>query len=187
MLNGNRDIAITVLLKEASLPHSGLYKGLRGGLAILFQQALVQGATIHADANWNAGIAGGLSDFLHAAIKLADIARVHADGGATSIDGLEDVLRLEVDIRNHRDGRLLGNGRKRFRIDGLRAGNAHDIAAGSGQLRDLLQRAVNVVRLGIGHRLHRDGRVRADTDRAHLQLTSLAAWVQDWWWAVWDS
>ena len=151
MLNGNSDIAITVLLKEASLPNSGLDECLRGGLAVLFQQAFVQRTTVHADADGNAGIACGLSNFLHAAVKLADIAWVDADGGATSVDGLEDVLRLEVDIRNHRDRRLLGNGRKCLRVDGLRASHAHDIAAGSGQLRDLLQRAVNVVRLGIGH------------------------------------
>ena len=92
-----------------------------------------------------------------------------------------------MDIRNHRDGRLLGNSRKRLGIDGLGASNAHDIAAGGGQLRNLLQRTVNVVRLGIGHRLHRDRRVRADTDRAHLQLPRLATGVQDGWWAVWDS
>ena len=156
MLDGNSDIAVAVLLKQASFPNGGLDECLRGGFAVLFQQALIQRTTINADADRNAGIACSLCNFLHATVELADIARVNTDGGTAGIDGLEDVLRLEVDIRNHRDGRLLSNGRKCFRIDGLRTSHTHDIAAGSGQLRNLLQCAIDVVRLRIGHRLHRN-------------------------------
>ena len=61
-----------------------------------------------------------------------------------------------------------------------RARDPDDVAAGRGQLGDLLQRGVDVVRLGGAHRLHRDGVVAADTDVADHQLTSLSARRQAW-------
>lgn len=44
----------------------------------------------------------------------------------TSLDRLEHVLRLEVNIGDHRDTRLLGDDRQRVRVLIRRAGNAND-------------------------------------------------------------
>src|SRR6266403_1850529 len=44
------------------------------------------------------------------------------------------------------------------------AGHPDDVAAGRGELGDLLQRRIHVMRLGGRHRLHRDGIVAADAD-----------------------
>ncbi len=59
-----------------------------------------------------------------------------------------------------------------------RAGHADDVAARRGQLGDLLQRRVDVMRLGGAHRLHGDRIVAAHADVAHHQLTRLAARCQ---------
>ena len=59
----------------------------------------------------------------------------------------------------------------------LVAGAAHDVGAGTGQRVDLLQRALDVGRLGGGHRLHRDRRVATDGDVADDDLPRLAAVV----------
>ena len=56
-----------------------------------------------------------------------------------------------------------------------RARHPDDVAAGGGQLGDLLQRGVDVVGLGGRHRLHGDRMVAADPDVAHHQLTGLAS------------
>ena len=53
-------------------------------------------------------------------------------------------------------------------------GYPHDIATGGGELGDLLQRRVDVMGFGGGHRLHRDRVVAADSDGADHQLAGLA-------------
>ncbi len=54
------------------------------------------------------------------------------------------------------------------------AGDAHDVAAGRGELGDLLERRVDVGGESGGHRLHRDREIRSDTHRPDLQLPGLA-------------
>ena len=61
-----------------------------------------------------------------------------------------------------------------------RARHPDDVAAGGGQLGDLLQRRVDVVGLGGAHRLHRDGVVAADADVADHELTGFAPRRQAW-------
>ena len=56
-----------------------------------------------------------------------------------------------------------------------RHGDPDDLAAGGGQLGDLLQRGVDVGGQGRGHRLHRDRGVAADGHRAHHDLAGLPA------------
>ena len=48
--------------------------------------------------------------------------------------------------------------------------HAHDVGAGLGDRADLLHRRREVGGLGLGHRLHGDGRAAADRDRADLNL-----------------
>ena len=51
-------------------------------------------------------VLGGPRDLLDLVVELLDVARVHADRGAAGVDRGEDVLRLEVDVRDDRDLRL---------------------------------------------------------------------------------
>ena len=99
--------------------------------------------------------------------------RDSAHGGTPGVNGCEDVLRLEVNIRNNRDRRLLRNRRQRIRVDRLRAGHAHDVTTSRCQLRDLLQSCVNIVRLRRRHRLHTNRVIGSDTYSTHEQLAGL--------------
>ena len=86
------------------------------------------------------------------------------------VDGGEHVLGLEVDVGDHRDLRLARDGRQRLGVVLARAGHPHDVAAGGGELGDLLQGRVDVGGQRGRHRLHADRRVTADVDLADLDL-----------------
>ena len=115
-----------------------------------------------------------LATFLDPAVEFLDVAGVDAHRGAAGVDRGEDVLGLEVDVGDHRDLAVLGDLGQRVGVLLSRARHPDDVAAGRGQLGDLLQRGVDVVGLGGGHRLHRDGMVAADADVADHQLAGLA-------------
>ena len=120
-------------------------------------------------------IGGGLADVLHLVIKLTDIARVHTHGATAGLDRLEHVLRLEVNVGDHRDTRLLGDDRQRVRVLIRRAGDANDVAAGGRQLGDLLERRTDVVRLRRRHGLDGDPRATAHRNVPHHDATRLLA------------
>ena len=149
------------------------------GLAVLGQQARVERAGVDADPDRRAGVGRRAGDLLDLVVELADVARVDADRGAAGVDRREDVLRLEVDVRDHGDLRLVRDGRQRVGVVLRRDGHADDVAAGGGQLGDLLQRRVDVGGLRRAHRLDADGGVAADVDLADLDLAGLAPGCQD--------
>jgi hypothetical protein len=174
VLDRDLDVAEVVLLEERALPQRGLDQRLRGGLAVLRQQALVERPGVDADPDRDAGVAGRLGDLADLVVELLDVARVHADRGTPGVDRGEDVARLEVDVGDHRDLRLLRDRRQRLGVVGVGDGDPHDLAAGGGQLGDLLERRVDVGGLRGGHRLHADREVAADADAPHVQLPGLA-------------
>ena len=93
-------------------------------------------------------VAGGLGDLLDPAVELLDVAGVDAHRGAAGVDRGEDVLGLEVDVGDHRDLAVPGDLGQRVGVLLPRARHPDDVAAGRGQLGDLLQRGVDVVGLG---------------------------------------
>ncbi len=117
---------------------------------------------------------GGLGDFGDPTVELLDVAGVDAHGGAAGVDRGEDVLGLEVDVGDHRNVAVPGDFAECVGVLLPRAGDPDDVAAGRGQLGDLLQRRVDVVSLGGAHRLHRDRVIAADADVADHELTSLS-------------
>ena len=170
VLDRDLEVVEVVLLEQARLPHGGLDQRLGGGLAVLLHQPRVQRAGVDADPDRDAGVLGGPGDLLDLVVELADVARVDPHRGAAGVDRGEDVLGLEVDVGDDRDLDLLGDRRQRVGVVLAGAGDPDDVAAGRGQLGDLLQRRVDVGRGGGAHRLHRDGRVAADRDLADLDL-----------------
>src|SRR5699024_4238039 len=101
--------------------------------------------TIDTDADRDARVTGCLGNLLDTAVKFPDVARVDTHRSTTGLNGREDVLRLEVNIRNHRDRGLLGDDRQRFSVDGHRAGHAHNVTTTGDQLGDLLQGGIDVM------------------------------------------
>ena len=108
-------------------------------------------------------------------LGLADVAGVEAQAVHAGLERGQRHLVLVVDVgddRHRRAGHDLGQALGRLR---LVAGAAHDVAPGAGERVDLLQRALDVGRLGDRHRLHRDRRVAADGDRADVDLAGRPA------------
>ena len=164
-----------VLLEQRGLPDRRLDQRLGRGLAVLLEQPLVERAGVDADPDRGAVVLRGRRDLLDLVVELADVARVDPDRGAAGVDRGEDVLRLEVDVGDDRDLRVLRDLRQRLGVVLRRAGHPHDVAAGRGQLGDLLERGVDVGGERRRHRLDRDRGVAADADLAHLDLAGLAA------------
>ena len=69
---------------------------------------------------------------------------------------------------------LLDDLRQRLGVDRVGHGDAHDLAAGRGQLGDLLQRRVDVGGDGRRHGLHADRRAAADEHAADVELAGAA-------------
>ena len=120
-------------------------------------------------------VLGGLGDLADLVVELLDVAGVHPDGGAAGLDRGEHVARLEVDVGDDRDLRVPGDLGQRLGVVGVGDGDPHDLAAGGGQLGDLLQGGVDVGGLGGAHRLHADREVAADADAADVELPGLPA------------
>ncbi len=175
VLDRDLEVVEVVLLEQRRLPDRGLDERLRRGLAVLLEQPLVEAAGVDADPDRRTAVLGGLRDLLDLVVELADVARVDAYGGAAGVDGGEDVLRLEVDVGDHRDLRVLRDRGQRLGVVLRGARHPDDVAAGGGQLGDLLQRGVHVGGQRGGHRLHRDGGVPADQHLAHLDLPGRAS------------
>ena len=175
VLDRDLEVVEIVLLEQRGFPDRGLDEGLGRGAAVLLQQARIERAGVHADTQRDAVIGGRLADVLHLVIELTDVARVHAHSATPGLDCLEHVLRFEVNVRDHRDAGLLGDNRQRVRVLIRRASDANDVAAGSRQLGDLLERRANVVRLRRRHGLDGDLSAAAHRNVAHHDATRLLA------------
>ncbi len=175
VLDRDLEVVEVVLLEERGLPDRRLDQRLGRGLAVLLQEPRVERAGVDADPDRGAVVLRGRRDLLDLVVELADVARVDPDRGAAGVDRGEDVLRLEVDVGDDRDLRVLRDLRQRLGVVLRRAGHPHDVAAGRGQLGDLLERGVDVGGERRRHRLDRDRGLAADADLAHLDLAGLAA------------
>ena len=142
VLDRDLEVVEVVLLEERGLPDGRLDERLRRGLAVLLHLPLVERPRVDADPDRGAVVLGGLGDLLDLVVELLDVAGVHAYGGTAGLDRGEDVLRLEVDVGDHRDLRLLRDRRKRLGVVRRGAGDPDDVAAGGGELGDLLERAL---------------------------------------------
>src|ERR1700744_2246957 len=104
VLDADLDIAEAVLLEQRGLPQRRLDQRLRGGLAVLLHEPLVQRPGIDADADRNARCAGSFGDLTDPAVEFLDVTGVYPHRGAAGVDRGEDVLRLEMDVSD--DGNL---------------------------------------------------------------------------------
>ena len=175
VLDRDLEVVEIILLEEGSLPDCRLNQGLGRGTTVLLQQARIQRSRVHADTQRNTVIRSSLANVLHLVVELANIARVHAHGAAARLDRLEHILRFEVDVRDDGDTGLLRDNRQRLGILIRRARHADNVTARGSQLRNLLQRRANIMRLRRRHGLNRHRRAPAHRNISHHQAMRLLA------------
>ena len=166
---GEPDLVEVRDLLQCALDHR-----LRLQAVVLLVEGRVQRTTVDTDANRQATILRLGSDRLDV-LGPADVARVQPQAVHASFHRCQRHFVLVVDVgddRNRRAWHNLGEPLGRLR---LVARAAHDVAASGRERIDLLQRALNVGRLGDGHRLHRDRCAAADGHLSYEELPSGAS------------
>jgi len=135
--------------------------GLGGQAVVLLVEVRVQGPAVDPDADGHAPVLAlhghGLDVF-----GTPDVARVEAKAVDPGLEGGQGHLVLVVDVghdRHRRAGHDLGQALRRFL---LVAGAADDVGPGAVEGVDLLERPLDVGRLGDRHRLHAHRGVAAD-------------------------
>src|SRR5262249_50442388 len=103
-------------------------QGLGRGLAVLAQQSLVQGSGVYPDADRDTRRCSSFRDFLDPTVELLDVSGVDAHPRTSGVDGGEDVLRLEMDVRDDGNRRLPGDGAQRIGVLLPRTCDPHDVA-----------------------------------------------------------
>ena len=138
MFDGNLEIMEADVFKHARFLHGGRNQRFRRRTAIFCIQFLIERARVHADAQRDARIGGGLADGGTNLIEFTNVARIHAYRGTARIDSLKHVFALKMNIGDYRDRRFLHDFRQRVGIILVWHGHAHDVASGCGQLGNLL-------------------------------------------------
>ncbi len=135
----------------------------RDRVAVLLVELGVERATVDADADRHAAVLALARHGLDV-LGPADVAGVEPQARHAGVERLERPPVLVVDVGDDRHRRAGHDGGQALgRLD-LVARAAHDVGARPGQGVDLLQRALDVGRLGGGHRLHRDRGPATDGD-----------------------
>ena len=114
------------------------------------------------------------ANFLHLIVELTNISGVHANRTTTGLNRCKNTLRVEVNISNDGNTRLLDDNRQSLSILISRAGDTNNVAARCGELCNLLQRRTDIVGLCCGHRLNGNGSTPTNRHIPHHDLTSLA-------------
>ena len=149
-----------MVLQEPDMVERAFDQRLGAGLAIFFEQILLQAAGVHPDADRAAIGLGGVHHFLHP-LRRADIAGIDPQAGRARIGRFQRALIVEMDVRDDGNARRTGDlAQRRGRLD-VGAGDADDVGAGFLAAADLIDRRARIAGRGVGHRLHGDGRVAA--------------------------
>ena len=142
---------------------------MHGVVVLELAQVAGQRAGVDADAQGRPPLAGERDD-LGDLVGPTDVAGVDAHAVGAGFDRLQRERVVEVDVGDHRDRRLRDDRLERLDVLLAGHGDAYDVRAGVGDLQDLLHRRREVRGLGLGHRLHSDGRAAADGDGADVDL-----------------
>ena len=154
-LHADLEIMKVVVLQDARVVERTFDHRLGTGLAVLFQQILLERTRVDADAHGDAVVLGGLDDLAHA-LGAADIAGIDAQAGSTRVGRLDGALIVEVDVGHDRNLRGLHDGMQRLGRVLVRAGHADDVDAHFLAPLDLGDGRFGVGRQRVGHCLHGD-------------------------------
>ena len=172
-LHRNLELVEVVVLEDAGVVQRAFDHGVGAGLAVFFQQFLLQRARVDADPHGAAVVAGGLDDVAHS-VGTADIAGIDPQAGGAGLGRLDAALVVEMDVGDQGDLGLARDGPEGLGGFHIGAGDAHDVGPGLFKLTDLIDRRAGVRGRRIGHGLDADGRVAADQHRADADLAALA-------------
>jgi len=131
-------------------------------------------ASVHADADRHAAAAGRSHHGAHA-LGPANVTGIDAQSVRAGLQCREREPVVEMDVchqRQRRQGTHPLEDGSRLRV---RNGQPHNVAPQVGGLADLTQQRLSIVRIGVRHGLHADGRTAADRHRAYEDLARLAA------------
>ena len=166
-LQRNLHLRIVAVLEDVDMAERGLDHALRRRAVVLREQVLLEGARVDPDPDRDPLVLREVHNLLDELLA-ADVTRVQAKPVHPLLEGDQRKLVVEVDVGHERDpdlppdlAELLGG-----LPDGHRAPD--DVAARRLERPDLEQRRLDVARVGLGHRLHRDRRAAAHLDVAQL-------------------
>src|ERR1700722_3004046 len=143
-----------MLLEQRALPQRRFGERLGRRLPVLREQPLVEGPGIDPDPDRDLSVSRRASYFPYFVVKSLDVAGVDANSGATRIDRREDIFGLEMDIGDNWYLRLASYFGQGLRVVLGRNRHPDDLAAGRGELSDLLQGGVDVSGQRCRHGLH---------------------------------
>ena len=168
-LHRDLEVGEVQALHQLDRLHRGGDQRLDGVVVLELAQVLGQRARVDPDAQRDAELGGALGHLGHL-LGAADVAGIEPHAMRTGIERLERQRVVEVDVGDHRDRRLAHDRAQRLDVLLARHGHAHDVGAGLGHAADLGHRGGQVGRLGLGHRLHGDGRSAADRHVSDVDL-----------------
>ena len=128
----------------------------RGRFAVFLLQVLLQGTGVDADTDGDTTVTGGVDHRTHAVLA-TDVARVDAQTVDAQFGHTQRNAIVEVDVGDERHADLLLDAAERLGGVHVRYRNANDVDAGIDQALDLRDRGSDVIGVGVGHALHRDG------------------------------
>jgi hypothetical protein len=132
----------------------------------------VQGSGVHANANGHAAVLR-FTRHQFDLFGLTQVAGVKAQSIHARLESGQRHFDVKVNVRDDRHRRTRHDLGQPFGGGAVVARAAHDVGTVGRQRVDLLQRALNVGRLGRGHGLHGDGIVTPDLHGSNADLTSL--------------
>jgi hypothetical protein len=127
---------------------------------------------VHADADRGTALDRQPHDLtgLH---RVGDVSGVQPQLGYSGLDRCERHAVVEVDVGDDRDRGALDDRREARCILGVLAGDPDDLAARHRETVDLLERRVDVRRVGGGHGLNGDRMIAPDPDPLRVRLAGL--------------
>ena len=146
-----------------------LHHGFRRRVAVLFQKAFFQAASVDTDTDGNV-LAPALFRYGTDILLAADVARIDADGIRSPVGTFQCQPIIEMNVTDDGYGGTLLQGGNSFRRFHIRYRDPDNVTSGSMEIHDLSDGGIHIPGLGIAHGLYRNCRVTADRHIAHHQF-----------------
>ena len=142
-LHGHANVVKSVLFQQDDVGKGALHQGLRRGMAVFFQQRLIQAAAVDADTDGNMV---GLAAVHHRpdVAFAADVTGIDADLRRATFGSGNGQTVVKMDVRHQRQRRPLRNGAKGLRRLHIQHRQADNVTAGLFQRANLLQTTLHV-------------------------------------------